>query len=138
LARLLLAVDELVDMQDGIDAGYLEADSQPVYMMSQSLRNTLLKQTADSGNLLYPEIKQGQLLGLPLVINVDMTANAGDVGVVCGSVKRAVLVQSVNPNFIRSVERYAENNQTLYGMVHRLGVKLIDSNAVTALKLHAA
>ena len=124
-------------MQDAIDTGYFDGDSAPVYMMSQSLRNTLLKQTADSGNLLYPEVKQGQLLGLPLIVNVDMTANAGDVAVVCGSVKRAVLVQSVNPNFIRSAERFAELNQTLYGIVNRLGVKLIDAEAVTALKLHA-
>lgn len=129
---------ELVDMQDQIDSAYLETDSQPCYMMSQSLRNSLLKQTATgSANFLYPEIKQGQLLGLPLVINTSMTANAGDVAVVCGSVKRAVLVQSVRPVFVRSFERYAEQFQTLYGMVNRLGVKLIDVDACVALKLHA-
>jgi hypothetical protein len=35
------------------------------------------------------------------------------------------------------VERYAEFFQTLYGIVHRLGVKIVDPNAATALKLHA-
>jgi HK97 family phage major capsid protein len=135
VSTTLPTLGELVDMQSRIDPAYLEADSQPVYMMSQSLRNLLLKQTATSGNLQYPEIKKNQLLGLPLVINVDMTANPGDVAVVAGSVKRAVLIQSVSPVFIRSVERLAEFNQTLYGMVHRLGVKLIDSAATTSLKL---
>ena len=136
-ATTVPSLGDLADMQDQIDPAYLEADSQPCYMMSQSLRNILLKQVASSGNLLYPEIKQGQLLGLPLIINTDMTANAGDVAVVCGSVKRAVLVQSVNATFIRSAERNAEFNQTFYGWVSRLGVKLIDGDAVTALKLHA-
>jgi HK97 family phage major capsid protein len=136
VSTTLPTLGELVDMQSRIDPAYFEADSQPVYMMSQSLRNLLLKQTATtSGNLQYPEIKKNQLLGLPLVINVDMSGASGDVAVVCGSVKRAVLVQSVSPLFTRSVERLAEFNQTLYGMVHRLGVKLIDSAAVTALKL---
>jgi HK97 family phage major capsid protein len=128
--------DELVDMQDQIDPAYLESDSQPVYMMSQSLRNVLLKTRDTAGFPLFPEIKSGQLLGLPLVINVDMTANAGDVAVVCGSVKRAVLVQSEN-TLIRSSEAQAEFYRTLYGYVARMGVKLIDGDAVTALKLHA-
>lgn len=131
----LPTLGELVDMQGRIDPAYMEPDSAPCYMMSQALRTLLLKQVAASGNLLYPEIKNGQLLGLPLVINVDQSAASGSVAVVCGSVKRAILIQSVNPVMIRSVERLAEINQTLYGMVHRLGVKLIDGAAVTALKL---
>ena len=129
---------ELTNMQapTQIDPAYLEPDSQPVYMVSPAMRTTLMQQIGTSGNLLYPEIRDGKLLGLPLVVNVDMSAAAGAVAVICGSIKRAVLIQSVNPVLIRSVERLAELNQTLYGYVHRLGVKIIDGNAAVALKLH--
>lgn len=128
---------ELVDMQNQIDPDYLEADSAPCYMMSQSLRNLLLKQQASDGLRLYPEIQDGKLLGLPLITNVDMVATAASVAVVCGSVKRAVLVQDAGSLLIRSFERYAELAQVFYSFVGRFGVKLIDSHAVTALKLHA-
>jgi HK97 family phage major capsid protein len=133
----LPTLSELSDMQGAIDSAYVEADSQPVYMAAPALISLLRKQVTTGGQRIYPEIADGKLLGLPLIANVDMSAAAGSVAVVCGSVKRAVLIQSVNPNVVRSGERYAEINQTFFGLVHRLGVKLIDANAVTALKLHS-
>jgi HK97 family phage major capsid protein len=54
---------------------------------------------------------------------------------VCGSIKRGILVQDTGSVLIRSAERYIELGQTLFGFVSRLGVKLVDGNAVSALKL---
>jgi HK97 family phage major capsid protein len=126
--------DELLDMQNQIDAAYTEADSAPCYMVSPAMRIRLMKTRDTAGAMLYPELKQGQLLGFPLVENIDQSSASGGVGVVFGSIKRAVLVQSQH-TLIRSRERAAEFNATLYGFVARMGCKLIDGNAVTALKL---
>lgn len=130
-------VDELIAMQDPsvIDPAYLEADSAPCYMCSPAMRVRLMKQKEATTNaMLYPELKNNMLLGFPLITNVDQSTASGGVAVVFGSVKRALLVQSQH-TFLRSRERYAELNQTLYGWVARMGVKLVDANAVTALKL---
>ncbi len=126
--------DELIDMQNQVDAAYREDASAPCYMVSPAMRVRLLKLRDTAGALLYPELKQGQLLGFPLVENVDQSSASGGVGVVFGSIKRAILVQSQN-TLVRSGERMIEYNQTLYGFVARMGCKLIDANAVTALKL---
>jgi HK97 family phage major capsid protein len=130
-------VDELIGMQDPsvIDPAYLSGDSLPCYMVSPTLRTRLMKQKEGTTNaMLYPELKSNMLLGYPLITNVDQSAASGGVAVVFGSVKRAVLVQSQH-TLVRSRERYAEFNQTLYGWVARMGCKLVDANAVTALKL---
>jgi HK97 family phage major capsid protein len=128
---------ELTDMQAALNQAYLEADSKPVYMMSQALKLRLMKQVDSNGRRLYPELRKNELLGLPAIVNADMTANAGDVAVVAGSIARLAIVEDVAPALIKSTERMAEFNQTLYGIVHRLGVKLVDSNAAVALKLHS-
>ena len=127
--------NELVDMQAAINAEYFDSDSAPCYMMSKALRNLLLKTLTTSGNPMYPEIKSNQLLGLPLVINADMVATSGSVAVVAGSIKRSVVVQDAGAVLVRSAERYIEQGQIFWGFVSRLGVKLVDSNAVSALKL---
>jgi len=77
------------------------------------------------------------LLGLPLVANVDMTSNSGDVCICAGSFKRGVLVQDAGSVMVRSAERYAEIGQIFFGYVARYGIKLVDSHAITALALHA-
>lgn len=129
---------ELVAMQGAVNQAYLEPDSKPVYMLSQALKIRLQQQvTSTGGAKLYPELENGKLLGLPAIVNADMTANAGDTAVVCGSIARLAIVEDVQPALIKSVERYAEFFQTLYGICHRLGVKLIDQNAAVSLKLHA-
>jgi HK97 family phage major capsid protein len=128
---------ELADMQNAVNSAYMETDSKPVYTMSQTLRNRLLKQLDTAGRRVFPEIQDGRLLGLPLIINSDFGANAGDTAVVCGSIARLAIVEDVQPALIKSVERYAEYFQTMYGIVHRLGVKIVDSNAAVSLKLHA-
>jgi len=129
--------DELISMTDPsvIDPAYTDSDSQPCYMCSPAMRVRLMKQKEATTNaMLYPELKENRLLGYPLVTNVDQSAASGGIAVVFGSVKRAVLVQSQH-TLIRSRERAAEFNQTLYGWVARMGCKLVDANAVTALKL---
>ena len=129
--------DELIAMQDPsvIDPAYLGSDSAPCYMISPTLRTRLMKQKEGTTNaMLYPELKANQLLGFPLITNVDQSAASGGVAVVFGSVKRAVLVQSQH-TLVRSRERMAEFNQSLYGWVARMGCKLVDSAACTALKL---
>jgi HK97 family phage major capsid protein len=128
---------ELVQMQDPsvIDPAYREADSEPCYMVAPAMRTRLMKQVDSNGRRIYPEIRKGELLGYPLVENVDQSAASGGVAVVFGSVKRAVLAQSVTPWLVVSAERYAEFYQIFYAFHHRMGVKLQDSNAVTALKL---
>ncbi|HTS06789.1 MAG TPA: phage major capsid protein [Candidatus Eisenbacteria bacterium] len=128
---------ELTDMLGALNQAYLEADSKPVFMGSQALKIRLMKQVDGNQRRLYPELQNGMLLGLPYVVNADMTAAAGDVALVCGSVARLAIVEDVQPALIKSVERFAEYFQTLYGVVHRLGVKLVDSNACVALKLHS-
>jgi HK97 family phage major capsid protein len=136
----LPTLDNLSDMQSPaqIDPSYLDADSAPAYMASPALISVLRKQVATgSGELLYPEIKDGKLLGLPLIANVDMGIDAGDVAVVCGSFKRGVLGQDAGSVLIRSAERYAELGQVFFGYVNRLGIRLVDNNALVALKLHA-
>jgi HK97 family phage major capsid protein len=126
--------DELLSMQDPsvIDPAYTEDGA--CYMISPTMRTRLMKVKDTTGQLLYPELKANQLLGFPVVTNIDQSSASGGVAVVFGSVKRAVLVQSQH-TLVRSRERYAEFNQTLYGFVARMGVKLVDSNAVTCIKL---
>jgi HK97 family phage major capsid protein len=126
---------ELVNMQTAIDYAYREDGA--VYMLSPTMEAVLKQQVGTSGNKLYPEMNDGDLLGYDYVVNVDQPYAAANVGVVFGSIKRAVLVQSVTPGLVRSAERYAEFSKIFIGYVHRLGVKLADSTAVTALKLHA-
>jgi hypothetical protein len=46
-------------------------------------------------------------------------------------------VQSDAPVLIRSAERFVEYGQTFFAFVNRIGAKLVDSKAVTALSLHA-
>lgn len=128
---------ELVAMLGALNQAYLEQDSQPVFMGSQALKTRLLEQQTSTGAALYKSLEKGVLLGLPYVVNADMTANAGDTALVAGSISRLAIVEDVTPALIKSTERYAEYFQTMYGIVHRLGVKLVDVNAATALKLHA-
>jgi HK97 family phage major capsid protein len=130
------SLPELAQMQDPsvIDPAYTEADSAPCYMCSPAMRVRLMKQLDSAGRRVFPEVADGKLLGFPLITNVDQSAASGGVAVVFGSVKRAVLVQSQH-TLIRSRERAAEFNQTLYGFVARMGVRLVDSNAVTCIKL---
>jgi HK97 family phage major capsid protein len=131
------SLPELAQMQDPsvIDPAYIQdADSQPCYMVAPAMRVRLMKQLDTAGRRVFPEVADGKLLGYPLITNVDQSSASGGVAVVFGSVKRAVLVQSQH-TLIRSRERMAEFNQTLYGWVARMGCKLVDSAAVTALKL---
>jgi HK97 family phage major capsid protein len=131
------SLGDLVQMQspDQIDPEYLEADSQPVYMMSPVVRTLLMQTIASDGRRMYPEIAQGQLLGFPLVLNVDMPSSAGSVAVTFGSIKRAVLVQDTITTLVRSKELFAEYFRTGFFFSHRIGVKVSDVNAVTALQL---
>ena len=128
---------ELVGLQAALNQAYLEADSKPVYVMSQTLKLRLAAVTDANGRRLYPEIDKGMLLGLPCIVNADMVATPGSTAVVCGSVARLAIVEDVAPTLIKSLERYVEYFQTMFGIVHRLGVKLVDSNAATALQLHS-
>lgn len=128
---------ELVAMLGALNQAYLEQDSQPVFMMSQALKIRLLEQQTSTGAAQYKSLEKGILLGLPCIVNADMTANAGDTAVVAGSISRLAIVEDVTPALIKSAERYAEFFQTMFGIVHRLGVKLIDQNAAVALKLHS-
>jgi HK97 family phage major capsid protein len=130
--------NELVAMQGQLNQAYLEPDSNPCYQLSQALKIRLMQQVDTAGRPLYPTLETGTLLGLPAIVNSDFTANAGDVAVVCGSIAQLAIVEDVAPILIKSTERYAELYQTMYGIVHRLGVKLIDSAAATALKLAAS
>jgi HK97 family phage major capsid protein len=128
---------ELSDLQYAVDPAYLEADSLPVYMGSETMKTRLLKAVTSAGEQLFPSLNDGKLLGLPYVVNSSMTANAGDVALVMGSIKRGVNVQSDAPVLIRSAERFVEYGQTFFAFVNRIGAKLVDSKAVTALSLHA-
>jgi HK97 family phage major capsid protein len=126
---------ELLDMQNQVDAAYREDASAPCYSVSPAMRLRLMKVLDVNGQPLYRSIeREGKLLGYNLIENVDQSSASGGVGVVFGSIKRAILIQSQN-TLVRSAERYAEYAQTLFGFVARMGVKLIDANAVTALKL---
>lgn len=139
-AAAVPSLAELAAMQSPaqIDPAYLEADSQPCYMISPALRATLLAQTGSgSGNKLYPELSEGKLLGFPVCINVDMSASAGSVAATFGSVKRAVFVHSTPAILVRSKELQAEFDRTYFALFHRLGAVVTDVNALTALQLHS-
>jgi HK97 family phage major capsid protein len=126
---------ELTQMQTAIDYAYREDGAQ--YMLSPTMEAVLRQQVGTSGNKLYPEMEKGMLLGYPYTVNVDMPYAAGSVGAAFGSFARAILVQNVRPILVRSVEKFAEYNQIFFAFHHRMGVKLVDANAVTALKLHS-
>ena len=129
---------ELAAMQSQVDDAYMEADSAPVYMMNNAMRVALMQARDSNGARMFPEIaRNNSLLGFPIISNVDMSVAAGSLAVVFGSVKRAVLVQKSRPTFMASVERYAEFGQMFYLLTQKLGVKLVDQNAVTALALHS-
>jgi HK97 family phage major capsid protein len=131
-------IAELVNMQDQIDSAYvLESDSAPVYTMSPAMRVTLMQQVGSDGRRLYPEIAKGELLGFPLVVNVDQPYSAGSIAVCFGSFKRALLVQSTPQILVRSIEKYAEFGTVYFALFHRMGIKLVDADAVTALALHS-
>ena len=128
---------ELSDMQSPaqIDPAYLDV---AVYMVSPAMRSTLMKQVSTDGRRLYPEIAaKGELMGFPLVTNVDQPSAAASVAVCFGNFTRALLVQSTPQILVRSVERYAEFNTVYFALFHRMGIKISDADAVTALKLHA-
>jgi HK97 family phage major capsid protein len=128
-------IAELTNMQTAIDHGYRESGA--VYMLSPTMEAVLRQQVGTSGNKLYPEMERGQLLGHDYTVNVDLPYAAGSVGVVFGSFARAILAQDVRPILVRSIEKFAEFNQVFFAFHHRMGVKLVDSNALTALKLHS-
>jgi HK97 family phage major capsid protein len=130
-------IGELANMQGQIDSAYLEADSAPVYTVSPAMRVTLLQQVGSDGRKLYPEIAKGELLGFPLVVNVNQPSAAGSNAVCFGSFKRALLVQSTPQILVRSIERYAEFGTVYFALFHRMGIKITDPDAVTALQLHA-
>ena len=135
----LPSLAELSDMQSPaqLDPDYLSSESSPAYLASPALIALLRKQQTTTGAKLYPEIEQGRLLGLPLVANVDMTANAGDVAIACGSFLRGIHIQDAGSVMVRSSERLAEYGQVFFGYIARYGAVLCDQNAITALKLHA-
>ena len=126
---------ELTNMQTAIDYAYREDGA--AYMLSPALEAVLRQQVGTSGNKLYPEMERGQLLGHPYTVNVDLPYAAGSVGAVFGSFKRLAIVQNVRPILTKSVERFAEFDQQFFAFFHRMGIKLVDANAATALKLHS-
>jgi len=128
-------VNHVVALTLTIDYGYREDGA--VYMLLPSMEAVLKQQVGTSGNKVYPEMADQKLLGYNYVVNVDQPYAAASVGVAFGSFRRAILVQSLNPILLRSVERYVELSQMFYAFFHRMGVKLVDGNAVTALKVHA-
>jgi HK97 family phage major capsid protein len=127
---------ELSDMQSPaqLDPAYLDG---AVYMMSPAMRSTLMKQIDSTGRRIYPEISKGELMGFPIVTNVDQPSSAASVAVCFGNFTRALLVQSTPQILVRSVERYAEFNTVYFALFHRMGIKITDADAVTALKLHS-
>jgi HK97 family phage major capsid protein len=139
-AGLIPTLAELSDMQSPaqLDPDYLVPESAPAYMASPALIAVLRKQTDLNGRRLYPEIQRGELLGLPLIGNVDMDMNAGDVAICAGSFKRGVHVQDAGSVIIRSTEKLAEYAQIFYGHVARYGAVIVDGNAITTLKIAAA
>lgn len=126
---------ELTNLQTAIDYAYREDGA--AYMLSPQMEAVLRQQVGTSGNKLYPEMERGQLLGYDYTVNVDIPYAAGSVGVVFGNFKRLAIVQNVRPILTKSVERFAEFDQRFYAFFHRMGIKLVDANAATALKLHS-
>jgi HK97 family phage major capsid protein len=127
---------ELSDMQSPaqIDPAYLDG---AVYMMSPALRSILMKQIDSTGRRIYPELSKGELMGFPVVTNVDQPSAAASVAVCFGNFTRALLVQSTPQILVRSIERYAEFGTVYFALFHRMGIKITDADAVTALKLHS-
>jgi HK97 family phage major capsid protein len=130
------ALSELALMQAPaqIDPAYLDG---AVYMMSPAMRVTLMQQVGSDGRRLYPELAKGELLGYPVVTNVDQPSSAASVAVCFGNFTRALLVQSTPQILVRSVERYAEFATVYFALFHRMGIKISDADAVVSLKLHS-
>jgi len=124
-------IAELTNLQTAIDYAYREDGA--AYMLEAVLR----QQVGTSGNKLYPEMEDGKLLGHNYVVNVDLPYAAGSVGCVFGNFKRLAIVQNVRPILTKSVERFAEFDQRFFAFFHRMGIKLVDANAATALKMHS-
>jgi HK97 family phage major capsid protein len=131
----LPTIVELTNMQTAIDYAYREDGA--AYMLSPAMETLLKQQVGTSGNRVYPEMNDGKLLGYDYHVNVDLLYAPANVGVIFGSFKRLAIVQNVRPILLKSIERFAEFNQRFYVFFHRLGIKLVDQNAATALKLHA-
>jgi HK97 family phage major capsid protein len=131
----LPTIAELTNMQTAIDYAYREDGA--AYMLSPALEILLRQQVGTSGNKLYPEMENGRLLGHDYVVNVDQPYAPAAVAVLFGDYKKAFLVQEVSPVLIASKETFAEFFQTAYFYFHRVGIKIADTSAVTALALHS-
>jgi HK97 family phage major capsid protein len=132
------SLSELVAVQTAIDPAYRSEDAQPVYMMSPTMEGLLKAAVASgSGERMYPEMSEGKLLGYDYVLNVSMPSSAGSVGVVYGSVKKAVTIHDVVPTVIVSFERFGDSAEAYYSLLHKQGVVVNDPNGLAAIQLHA-
>jgi len=130
---------ELAALPASIDYGYRQPEANPVWSFSPGVEKLLKSMTA-TGLRLFPEMEDGELLGYPYVINVDMASAfaTNAKAIVFGSFKKGVTIRQVTPILTVSKERFAEYFQTYYSMIHRQDCVVSDANALAVLQMAAS
>jgi HK97 family phage major capsid protein len=131
---------ELNALPASIDYGYRQPEANPVWSFSPGVEKLLKSMTGTVGLRLFPEMEDGELLGYPYVVNVDMASafaiNAKAIAF--GSFKKGVTIRQVTPILTVSKERFAEYFQTYYSMIHRQDCVVSDVNALAVLQMAAS
>ncbi len=137
--------DDIVALYDSVDVAYLPLS---YWQISSKTRTYLLGLKDGFGRPFYvpsPTVDGlDLLLGRPVVINQSLASPASGVysanakPILFGSVKHALGVATSDVIVVRSVERFAELNETSFSLAARVGSVSLIPNAVKSLQIAAS
>lgn len=138
---LTIIYDDLVDMVDSLDAAYLEdANTEPAFMMSQTMRKVVRKLKDTSGRPLWtPSYDSGvaagtpdRLLGYPVRLNNDMAVPAANAkSLAFGLFDRYLIRDAMETQFFRFEDSaFMTKGQVGFLAWARAGGNLLDLNSV--------
>jgi HK97 family phage major capsid protein len=128
---------ELCTLIASVDPAYRDGAK---FMFSPGVE-TVLKSTTStlSGERLYPEMQDGEILGFEYALNVDSPAalaSAVKGTIAFGNFKEGIVIREAQPILISSKERFAEFNQDLFALISRQSVTISDTAAVKCITQH--
>lgn len=137
---LTIIYDDLVDMVDSLDAGYLDmADTEPGWMMSQTMRRVIRKIKDSTGRPIWtPGYEEGasaampdRLLGHPVNLNNDMAVPAANAkSLAFGQLSKYLIRDALEVNLFRFDDsNYVRKGQVGFLAWARAGGNLLDINS---------
>jgi hypothetical protein len=141
LAAQTISLDTAAQMVGAIDEAYLESDSCAWYMSRKAWQGILRQVDAQKHAQVNPSTKNRTLYGFPVVLTAQSKAAAASTvsGPVFGVMGAAMTLRVAAGSFgiLRSIERFAEFNQTFYRCQLRADVKSRDSRALVGVQYAA-